>query len=143
MGYLLDIAIKVQTSKGKSNTSYYELNELNEVSPIVANNAPPAEQIAADQNVVPSLDETITPLANKNTSLSTEFQDLIDWFITAPRIKKPFQLDQHRRVCMPEKFYDSLLHEIQSGASCPRNRNGAVIDDLRKLKIVMDGHNTD
>jgi hypothetical protein len=70
-------------------------------------------------------------------------KDLINWFITTPKIKEPFCLDQHRRVCNPEKFYNSIMHDIQAGPSAPRNKHGVLIDDLKKLKIVMNGYNTD
>jgi hypothetical protein len=77
------------------------------------------------------------------TGWNQEMRGLIDWFQTAPRLKQPFHLEKHLHVCTPEKFYDSLERSIHAGPSGPRGRHGALMDNLKKLKIVMDGCNTD
>lgn len=143
MGYLLEIAKKVHSSKNKSTSIYYELNELNEIPPSVVNNLPSTENRSLDQKMLQSLAETITPRTNMNASWSKEAQELIDWFVAVPKINEPFHLDQHRQICNPEKFYDSIIRDIQAGPSVSRNKHGVLMDDLKKLKIVVDGYNTD
>lgn len=67
-----------------------------------------------------------------------EMQEYLEWFKTAPRIEHPFHLEKHLYVCGPEKFYDSLDCSIQAGPSGPRGRHGALLDDLKKLKTLID-----
>lgn len=74
-----------------------------------------------------------------------EMQQYLEWFKTAPRIEQPFHLAKHLRICSPEKFYASLERNIQAGPLGPRGRHGALLDDLKKLKTLIDGNgsNTD
>jgi hypothetical protein len=74
---------------------------------------------------------------------SDNMMDLICWLENSPRIQEPFRLDEHRLVCNPVKFYDSLMQEIQTGPSCPRNRNGALMEDLQKLKEIVNEYSFD
>lgn len=66
--------------------------------------------------------------ANVKTVWSPEVQSFIDWFMV---------MEPHRHVIDPEKFFASLRHEIEIGASCPRNRNGALLFDLKILKKIL------
>jgi len=72
-----------------------------------------------------------------------ESQEIIDWFMAVPRMKNPFNLDAHRHVFMPDKFYESIMRDIQAGPSGPRNKYGAIMDDLKKLKAIMNGNDAD
>lgn len=68
-----------------------------------------------------------------------EMQRHIEWFKAAPRITRPFHLEKHLYVCMPEKYYESLDRSIQTGPSGPRGKHGALMADLRRLREVSDG----
>lgn len=68
-----------------------------------------------------------------------EMQQYLEWFKTAPRIEQPFHLAKHLRICPPEKFYASLERSIQAGPLGPRGRHGALLEDLKKLKTLIDG----
>jgi len=75
--------------------------------------------------------------ANVKTSWSPEIQSLIDWFMAAEPPPAPFDLEPHRHVIDPEKFFASLRQEITIGPSCPRNRNGALLCDLEILRKYL------
>ena len=118
----MEIAKKVKLPETENSIStYHELNELNEAS----------SHLKDDQSSIPLLE-------CRSNSWSKEAEKLIDWLLSTQQIKEPFRLDQCRKVFGPDKFYSSLLREIQIGPSCPRNRTGALVDDLQKLKNVVD-----
>ncbi len=70
-----------------------------------------------------------------------ETQRYLEWFRTAPRMKRPFHLETHLYVSLPPGFYDSIERSIRAGPSGPRGKNGALLDDLKKLRRVIDGDN--
>jgi len=67
----------------------------------------------------------------------SEVQVLMDWFMKLETPTEPFYLEPHRRVIDPEKFFVSLQNEIAIGPSCPRNRTGALLCDLKILKKFL------
>lgn len=90
------------------------------------------------QNTVPSTSRDQHP---DTVHWSDDMMDLIRWFENAPRVQESFLLDDHRHVCDPVKFYDSLMKEIQAGPKTARNRNCALMEDIKKLKKMVDGYN--
>jgi hypothetical protein len=46
----------------------------------------------------------------------------------------PFNQEPHIHVIDPAKYFASLKREIESGPSCPRGRNGALLYDLNTLR---------
>ena len=81
--------------------------------------------------------EKTQPRANVQASWSPELQSLIGWFMELEPPTVPFYLEPHRRVIDPEKFFVSLQNEIAIGPSCPRNRTGALLCDLKILKKFL------
>ena len=66
-------------------------------------------------------------------------QENIHWFMTAPRMNKPFYLDQYTQIILPALYYESIERDIQVGPSGPRAKYGALMDDLKKLKAIICG----
>jgi hypothetical protein len=79
----------------------------------------------------------------KSPCWSDDMIELIQWFQNAHQLSEPFLLSDAVYVAEPQKFYASLQMDIQTGPSAPRNKHGVLMDDLKKLKIVIDGYNTD
>jgi hypothetical protein len=84
---------------------------------------------------------SLLPKNNTVTGWNQEMRGLIDWFHTTPRRTQPFHLAPHLYVFTPEKFYESLQLDIQEGPLGPRGRHGALMDDLKKLRKVIDAWN--
>jgi len=74
------------------------------------------------------------PRANVTTVWPPEMRELINWFEKLETPTEPFYLEPHIRVIDPRKFFASLKREIESGPSCPRGRNGALLHDLNSFK---------
>lgn len=81
--------------------------------------------------------ENTQPRINVEAVWSPSIQTLVDWFLELEPPTEPFDLEPHRHVIDPEKFFASLRHEIAIGARCPRNRNGALLFDLKILKNIL------
>jgi hypothetical protein len=65
-----------------------------------------------------------------------EIQSLVDWFLTMDP-PPPFYLESHLHVKDPEKFFQLLRRESETGPRGPRARLGALQSDLRKLKVYF------
>ena len=78
--------------------------------------------------------EKTQPRAIVKAIWPSEVQVLMDWFMKLETPTEPFYLEPHRRVIDPEKFFVSLQNEIAIGPSCPRNRTGALLCDLKILR---------
>jgi hypothetical protein len=81
--------------------------------------------------------EKTQPRAIVKAIWPSEVQVLMDWFMKLETPTEPFYLEPHRRVIDPEKFFVSLQNEIAIGPSCPRNRTGALLCDLKILKKFL------
>jgi hypothetical protein len=102
---------------------------------IILNAITPIEEGLKKQPV--PLVDIVEPAANVKTSWSPDVQSFIDWFLELETPTEPFDLEPHRHVIDPEKFFVSLQNEIAIGPSCPRNRNGALLCDLEILKKIL------
>ena len=87
--------------------------------------------------VVPLPVRLIKTAPNEEKTWSPDAQSLIDWFMERVPPSAPFDLEPHRQVIDPEKFFVSLRQEIAIGPRCPRNRNGALLFDLGILKKIL------
>ena len=95
-----------------------------------------AVNILKTSNTITHTEKT-QPGANVKAIWSPEVQSLIEWFIELKPSTEPFYLEPHRKVIDPEKFFVSLQNEIAIGTSCPRNRTGALLCDLKILKKIL------
>jgi hypothetical protein len=91
--------------------------------------------LKADNNITSA--ENKQTKASVQTSWTPEIQPLIDWFVEMEPPVAPFDLEPHRKVIDPEKFFTSLRQEIEVGARYPRNRNGALLFDLKILNNIL------
>ena len=66
-----------------------------------------------------------------------EAQALINWFMELEPPAAPFNQEPHIHVIDPAKYFASLKREIESGPSCPRGRNGALLYDLETLRKIL------
>lgn len=131
MGYLLEIAKKVQTREKKLSTSYNELNELNELtSSLLVKNA-------QTQDAGVKVADTIHLKVDADVSWTPEVQLLVDWFLTHDPPAEPFYLQDHLRIVDPVKFFEKLRREIEVGPRGPRARMGTLQGDLRNLKTFL------
>lgn len=74
----------------------------------------------------------------KGSSWPPEIQLLINWFLKLdPGSIAPFYLEPHRRED-PVKFFRSLRRDIAAGPTGPRAKDGALQEDLRKLKNILN-----
>jgi hypothetical protein len=78
--------------------------------------------------------EKSQPQSNVKASWPPEAQSFIDWFMELVQPTEPFYLEPHRKVIDPKKFFSSIRQEIAAGPSCPRNRTGALLCDLKILR---------
>ena len=81
--------------------------------------------------------ENTQPLINVEAVWSPSIQALVDWFLELEPPAEPFDLEPHRHVIDPAKYFASLKREIESGPSCPRGRNGALLCDLETLRKIL------
>jgi hypothetical protein len=81
--------------------------------------------------------EKTQPRENMKALWSPEVQAFINWFMKLETPAEPFYLEPHRKVINPEKFFVSLRNEISIGPSCPRNRTGALLCDLKILRKIL------
>ena len=81
--------------------------------------------------------EKTQPRANVDAVWLPEVQALIDWFMKLEPPAAPFYLEPHIHVIDPAKYFVSLKREIESGPSCPRGRNGALLYDLNTLRKIL------
>jgi len=94
-------------------------------------------------NILKTGNNTITPTEKTQPRAivkaiwPSEVQVLMDWFMKLETPTEPFYLEPHRRVIDPEKFFVSLQNEIAIGPSCPRNRTGALLCDLKILRKIL------
>ena len=84
--------------------------------------------------VVPLPVKSIESATNVETIWPPEMREIIKWFMELETPTESFYLEPHIRVIGPEKFFASLRREIESGPSCPRGRNGALLHDLDILR---------
>lgn len=62
----------------------------------------------------------------------------IEWFLSERNLPcHPFYLKQSVQVVSSEKFYISLRQDIDRGPFGPRNLFGALVDDLKCLKMLF------
>ncbi len=94
----------------------YELNELNEISPLLGREA--------------------APLVDPQ-GWDAETQRLVDWFSTTTPPAEPFELCQGVTILDPTRWWRSIEGDIGCGPTGPRARYGAVQGDLRKLYKLM------
>jgi hypothetical protein len=139
MGYLLEIARKIQTQERGSISLYYEINEFNEVtSSSVVNNRPFTEKRAHTPKANPTPTAERQPPIKVKAVWPPEVQSLVDWFMIQEAPVQPFLLEPHLRVVGPGKFFESLRREIETGPRGPRARLGTLQSDLRKLKAYLN-----
>ena len=140
MGYLLEIARKVQTPQRESYPIKNELYELNELtSSAVAEDLPFTEKSIQPLKVHPTSTEKTQLPANMNAAWSPDIQSLVDWFITLDPPKEPFHLEGHQHIVDPAKFFRSLRREIETGPRGPRARMESLQSDLQRLKAFFSG----
>jgi hypothetical protein len=68
----------------------------------------------------------------------SDVQSLVDWFMIQEAPAEPFLLEPHLRVVGPDKFFESLRREIETGPRGPRARLGALQSDLWKMKAYLN-----
>lgn len=102
----------------------------------VIDNTKPA-MTEAYTKVEPSPVRSIEAAASVKASWSPEVHSFMDWFMKLEPPETPFYLEPHRKVIDPEKFFVSLQNEIAIGPSCPRNRTGALLCDLKILRKIL------
>lgn len=105
------------------------IDELRKCKPEVVN-------ILKTGNTINPTEKT-QPRANVDAVWLPEVQALIDWFMKLEPPAAPFYLEPHIHVIDPEKYFTSLRREIESGPSCPRGRNGALLYDLNTLRKIL------
>ena len=86
-------------------------------------------------NITPT--EKKQPAANMKASWPPASQALINWFMELEPPAAPFNQEPHIHVIDPAKYFASLKREIESGPSCPRGRNGALLYDLETLRKIL------
>ena len=70
-----------------------------------------------------------------------ETGELVTWFIETGQYRipsEPFHLVPWIHVSGPDKFREALLFDISSGPRGPRNRYGALREDLKRLKGFLE-----
>ena len=78
------------------------------------------------------------PRADVKAVWPPEVQSLVEWFMIQEAPVEPFYLEPHLRVVGPDKFFESLQREIETGPRGPRARLGTLQSDLRKLKAYLN-----
>jgi hypothetical protein len=77
----------------------------------------------------------LVQFVDTDTSIWGENALLIEWFLNEKDLPQlPFNFDQATRITDPKKFYQSLRMDIKEGPLAWRSKNGALLNDLQKLK---------
>jgi len=82
--------------------------------------------------------EKSQPQAKVTASWPPEDQALLDWFLPLDPPTEPFYLEAHRHIVNPEKFFQSLRQDIETGHTGSRAKMGTLQCDLRKLKVYLN-----
>ena len=146
MGYLLEIARKVQMPQGGLHSSYDEINELNELTSSSVVDYPPATESPTYLSSLwkrpfpkrsPEPRQQMRPESDVKTEWPPEVQSLVDWFLAFDPPKESFYLVPHLRIDNPVKFFQSLRLGVETGPRGPRARRGALQADLLNLKTYF------
>jgi|BarGraNGADG00212_2_1021979.scaffolds.fasta_scaffold24719_3 hypothetical protein len=109
--------------------------QAGQITPLQSEGWSEASLKTGNNTITPT--EKTQPRAIVKAIWPPEVQVLMDWFMKLETPTEPFYLEPHRRVIDPEKFFVSLQNEIAIGPSCPRNRTGALLCDLKILKKFL------
>jgi len=70
----------------------------------------------------------------------TDVEPLVNWFHEEGQYILPaesFHLTPWLEVISPEKFKESMLFDLSHGPDGPRNRYGAVVEDLKRIRNFL------
>lgn len=87
----------------------------------------------------PEARQQVEPEPKMKAIWPPEIQLLIGWFLKLePREIAPFYLEPHLHVTDPVKFCAALRREVLAGPTGPRGKHGALLEDVRKLKELVE-----
>jgi hypothetical protein len=81
--------------------------------------------------------EKTQPRADVTAAWPGDCQAIIDWLITLEPPREPFNLEPHRNIVDPAKFFSALRIDIEAGPDGARGKRGALIHDLMTLKKIL------